>query len=309
MFGFLSAAALSATSAISPAQCSLELVVLGAGQDAGAPQLGNADDEGPRLLPTAIGVIDHDARQRYLFEVTPAVTEQIHALDQIAPPEPTTQGGLGLDGVFLTHAHIGHYLGLAYFGFEAASANQQRVYAMPRMATFLRENGPWNQMIEFENIEIVELANQQLTHLNDGFGVMPLVVPHRDEYSETVGFVLKTSGKSALFVPDLDSWEEWEEQSGDTLEALVGRIDYAFVDATFYDNNELPGRDMSAIPHPRVSETMDSLQDLRAEQRAKVHFIHYNHTNPIRDPASRESAKVERRGFNIARRGDRVCLD
>jgi len=309
VFGFLSAAALAATSAVTPAQCSLELVVLGAGQDAGAPQLGNADDEGPKLLPTSIGVIDRDARQRFLFEATPAVTEQIHALDRIAAPEPATQGGLGLDGVFLTHAHIGHYLGLTHFGFEAASAKQQRVYAMPRMAAFLRNNGPWRQLVEFNNIEIVELADQKITPLGDSLGVVPMIVPHRDEYSETVGFVLKTSGKSALFVPDLDSWEEWEEQSGDTLEALVGRIDYAFVDATFYDNNELPGRDMTVIPHPRVTGTMDLLQDLPEGQRAKVHFIHYNHTNPIRDPASNESAEVERRGFNIARRGDRVCLD
>ncbi|MHA7819951.1 MAG: MBL fold metallo-hydrolase [Erythrobacter sp.] len=293
--------------ALSPS-CPLELAVLGAGQDAGAPQLGNADDEGPRLLPTSLGVIDREAGERYLFEATPAVTEQIHALDRIAPGDPAAPGGLGLDGVFLTHAHIGHYLGLAQFGFESASASGQRVFAMPRMAEFLRTNGPWSQLVEFGNIEIVELAEDQLQPLSDTFGVWPFTMPHRDEFSETVGYLMMTPEKSVFFVPDLDSWDEWEEESGHTLEGLLARVDYAFLDATFYDDNELKGRDMSAVPHPRVLGTMERLAHLPEATRAKVHFIHYNHTNPIRDPDSAESAEVAARGFNVARRGERHCL-
>lgn len=288
--------------------CALEVVVLGAGQDAGAPQLGNPDDTGPHLLPTSIGVIDREAGQRFLFEATPAVTEQIHALDRIAPPDPDTPGGLGIDAVFLTHAHIGHYIGLAQFGFESASADGQLVIAMPRMIEFLRTNGPWSQLVEFGNIEILELPGEGLVPISDTFGVWPLLMPHRDEFSETVGYLMMTPEKTALFVPDLDSWDEWEAMSGDTLDNLLARADYAFVDATFYDDNELPGRDMSAIPHPRVLGTMERLADLPAEERAKVHFIHYNHTNPIRDPESAESAEVAARGFNVARRGDRHCL-
>jgi pyrroloquinoline quinone biosynthesis protein B len=290
------------------ATCAMEIVVLGAGQDAGAPQLGNAGDDGPRLLPTSLGLIDRELGQRFLFEATPAVTEQVHALDRIAPPDPAVPGGLGLDGVFLTHAHIGHYLGLAQFGFESASARRQRVFAMPRMAAFLRENGPWSQLVEFGNIDIVELAPGDLLPISDTFGVRPITVPHRDEYSETVGYILMTPDKTALFLPDLDSWEQWEASSGDTLKALIERVDYAFVDASFYDDNELPGRDMSMIPHPRTSHTMARLADSRADIRARVHFIHYNHTNPIRDPASAQSKQVLERGFNIARRGDRYCL-
>lgn len=282
--------------------------MLGAGQDAGAPQLGNASDAGPRLLPTSLGLIDREFGQRFLFEATPAVAEQVHALDRIAPPDPAVPGGLGLDGVFLTHAHIGHYLGLAQFGFESASARNQRVFAMPRMAAFLRENGPWRQLVDFGNIEIVELAAGNLLPISDTFGVWPITVPHRDEYSETVGYILMTPDKTALFLPDLDSWEQWEESSGDRLEALIGRVDYAFVDASFFDDNELPGRDMSMIPHPRTSHTMARLADAPADIRARVHFIHYNHTNPIRDPASAQSKQVLERGFNIARRGDRYCL-
>jgi pyrroloquinoline quinone biosynthesis protein B len=288
--------------------CAVEIAVLGAGQDAGAPQIGNAQDKGPRLLPSSLGVVDHEAGQRYLFDATPAITEQLRALDRIAPPDPETQGGLGLDGVFLTHAHIGHYLGLAYLGVEAASADRQQVFAMPRMAEFLRSNGPWGQLVEFGNIELIELADQQLVPLSDAFGVWPLLVPHRDEYSETIGYLFMTPGKTALYMPDLDSWDEWEDMTGMTLEDLLSQVDYAFVDSTFWDDDELPGRDMSKIPHPRTSYTMDRLAEADAATRAKVHFIHYNHSNPVRDPDSAESREVAERGFNVARRGMRFCL-
>lgn len=298
----------AALAGASPPTCAVEMVVLGAGQDAGAPQIGNPDDDGPRLLPSSLGVIDHEAGQRYLFDATPAITEQLHALDRIAPPNPETQGGLGLDGVFLTHAHIGHYLGLAYFGFEAASADKQRVFAMPRMAEFLRGNGPWSQLVEIGNIELIELGDQQLVPLSDAFGVWPLLVPHRAEYSETVGFLFMTPGKTALYLPDIDSWDDLEQQSGVTLEDVLDQVDYAFIDSTFWDDNELTGRDMSKIPHPRTLGTMDRLAEADPETRAKVHFIHYNHSNPIRDPDSAESQQVTERGFNVARRGMRLCL-
>lgn len=284
--------------------CDYELVVLGAGQDAGAPQIGNADDDGPRLLPSSLGLIDRVAGRRYLFDATPAITEQLAMLDGIEPPRE----GLGVDGVFLTHAHIGHYLGLAYFGREAAGASGVPVYAMPRMAEFLRSNGPWSQLVELGNIEIEEqIAGRSYT--NGQLLFTPALVPHRDEFSETVAHLasnLRTGGRGIAYVPDIDYWPQRE--GSHFLETLLRYQDLVFIDATFWDDNELPGRDMSEIPHPRVTETMDLLQDLPASERAKVHFIHYNHTNPIRDPDSPESREVEARGFNVARRGDRFCL-
>jgi len=284
--------------------CQREIVVLGTGQDAGAPQIGNADDKAPRLLQSSLGLIDRENGQRFLFDATPSITEQLVLLDSIAAPKE----GLGIDGIFLTHAHIGHYLGLAYLGREAAGAKDVPVFAMPRMAEFLRSNGPWSQLVELGIISITEMADGQVVALSDEFGVLPIIVPHRDEYSETVGFLIKTPGKRAIYIPDLDSWDEYAEAADSSLKELVAGSDYLFIDATFWDDNELGGRDMSQIPHPRVLATMDRLQSLPDDQRTKIHFIHYNHTNPIRDPQSEESREVRARGFNVARRGDRVCL-
>ncbi len=289
------------------APCDYELVVLGAGQDAGAPQIGNAEDDGPRLLPSSLALIDRVEGKRYLFDATPAITEQLAMLDAIEPPAE----GLGVDGVFLTHAHVGHYLGLAYFGREAAGASGVPVYTMPRMAEFLRGNGPWSQLVELGNIELLEFGAGdaiQAIALRPDLVVVALPVPHRDEYSETVGFLVMLPDRTFLYLPDIDGWSEWRGPNGQLLQGMLERSDYIFIDATFWDDNELGGRDMSEIPHPRVNETMDLLQGLPSEERAKVHFIHYNHTNPIRDPESGESREVEERGFNVARRGDWFCL-
>jgi pyrroloquinoline quinone biosynthesis protein B len=291
-------------------QCEVELVVLGAGQDAGAPQIGNSDDDGPRLLPSSLGLIDRRSGERFLFDASPAITEQLAMLDAVEPPKE----GLGVDGVFLTHAHIGHYLGLAYFGREAAGAKDVPVYAMPRMEAFLRENGPWSQLVELGNIQFAPLepsgwsigqeTGPRSALLAGSMQANALPVDHRDEYSETVGWIIADPEQfSFLYLPDIDRWSD-EGLSPEVIQ----KVDVAFIDATFWDDNELPGRDMSKIPHPRVKETMDLLQHLPASERAKVHFIHYNHTNPIRDPDSAESVEVLARGYNIARRGDRICL-
>jgi len=311
LFVIAGALAISSLPVAAQEPCKVELLVLGAGQDAGAPQIGNAGDEGPRLLPSSIALIDREEGKRYLFDASPAITEQLALFDSVEPPAPGSEGRLGLDGVFLTHAHMGHYLGLAWLGFEAADPKDIPVYAMPRMAEFLRTNGPWSQLVEFGNIELVSLPASdglQAVAISPELVVVHLPVPHRDEFSETVGLGIITPEMKALYLPDLDSWAELQEMGGGSLQEFVDYYDYLFIDATFWDDNEL-GRDMSAIPHPRVKATMDSLQDLSADQRAKVHFIHYNHSNPIRDPQSAESAEVAKRGFNIARRGMRLCLD
>lgn len=302
--------AASEQSAIAEAACHVELIVLGAGQDAGAPQFGNPDDpawadRSLRLTATSIAIVDHQTSERYLFDATPNITEQIQRLDRLAPGTAKNEG---VSGVFLTHAHIGHYAGLMFLGREVAGTSGVPVYAMPRMRDYLTQNGPWGQLVELGNIALQPLNNREPVTVSSKIQVTPYRVPHRDEYSETVGFIIESAQKSALFLPDIDSWEEWEQTSDLRIEDIVEQVDYAFIDATFYDDFELPGRDMSLIPHPRVTQSMDLLAHLPGEQKAGVRFIHYNHTNPIRFTGSEQSESVRARGFNVAREGDRHCL-
>jgi pyrroloquinoline quinone biosynthesis protein B len=168
----------------------------------------------------------------------------------------------------------------------------------------METNGPWSQLITLNNIELINSKpNNEITLSND-LRVTPIQVPHRDEFSETVGFKIVGTQKSALFIPDIDKWSKWGE---DITQEIAG-VDLALLDATFYDGDEINNRDISEIPHPFVIETMDVLQDLPESEKAKVHFIHFNHTNPLLDENSEASKTVKQRGFNIARTGMKFGL-
>jgi len=282
------------------------IYILGVAQDAGYPQIGcyaehclpGWTDPSLRRGATSIAVINPDSGQKFLFEATPNLSAQLYALDLEAPNER-----FQLAGVFLTHAHIGHYAGLMFFGHEAMSASNQPVYAMPRMFSFLESNGPWSQLVEFKNIQLEALQDRQTISFT-GIDVTPFLVPHRDEFSETVGYEIVGPNKTAVFIPDINKWSMWDTD----LAELVRSVDYALIDASFYDDGELPGRHMSQIPHPFVSESMGALSELSIEERAKVWFIHFNHTNPLLNAESDESKFVKSEGYNVAAEGVRLPL-
>lgn len=277
------------------------LMILGIAQDAGYPQVGcyqkhclkGWKNKSKRLSPVSIGVIDPEYKTKYLFEATPHFPQQLYQLDQNAQ-----ELNYRLAGIFLTHAHIGHYTGLMFLGHESMGAQNIPVYAMPKMKMFLENNGPWSQLVDYKNILIMPLKNQQTESLGR-VKVTPFIVPHRDEFSETVGFRIDGPEKSALFIPDINKWSVWKQD----LKSIIKTVDYAFIDATFFAQGELPGRDMSKVPHPLVSETMQELKDLSMEERHKVWLIHFNHTNPLINKNSEAYKKVKNFGFNVSEEG------
>ena len=134
--------------------------------------------------------------------------------------------------------------------------------------------------------------------------ITPFLVPHRDEYSETVGYRIEGPNRTALFIPDINKWEDWEVSIVEALEA----VNYALIDASFFADGELGNRDMSQIPHPFVSETMALFEQSSAEVRDKIWFIHMNQSNPLLNPNSDATRLVQDRGFNVAREGVRLPL-
>ncbi|MDB2382563.1 MBL fold metallo-hydrolase [Porticoccaceae bacterium] len=282
------------------------IYILGIAQDAGFPQAGcykphcmpGWNDPERKITATSLGLIDPSSKKKYIFEATPDLPEQLFLLEQEAPSDE-----FSLNGIFITHAHIGHYTGLMYLGREAMGAHGLPIYVMPKMVQYLRENGPWSQLIALNNISLMPLRNGRSEVLNN-LKVTPFLVPHRDEFSETVGYSIQGPKKTALFIPDINKWSQWKENILERIQL----VDYALIDATFYDNNELPGRDMSKIPHPFVVETMATLSLLPREQREKVWFIHMNHTNPLLNSNSDQAQEVRAQGFNIASTGLRLKL-
>jgi pyrroloquinoline quinone biosynthesis protein B len=282
------------------------LYVLGVVQDAGYPQTGCYEehcmpgwhDMHKRRGAVALGLIDPALNKKYMFEATPNLPAQLYDLEVEAPSKQ-----FELAGIFLTHAHIGHYAGLMFLGHESMGATGIPVYVMPRMSHYLETNGPWSQLVSYKNIILKPLNNNKEQVFNR-LKVTPFLVPHRDEFSETVGYLIEGPTKSAIFIPDIDKWSAWET---DIVE-LIKSVDYALIDATFYADGELPGRDMSRIPHPFVVESMEALESLSREERGKVWFIHMNHTNPLLNSESEEGKTVKLLGFNIAIEGVRLEL-
>jgi pyrroloquinoline quinone biosynthesis protein B len=275
------------------------VMVLGIAQDAGYPQMNckkeccTATWSNTELQRTTscLAIVDPTTNEQWIIDATPNIKEQLQLLKSATETEK-------VDGVLLTHAHMGHYTGLMHFGREVMGTNGIPVFAMPRMKTFLEENGPWSQLVELENIRLQKLKSDSTINLNENIKVKPFLVPHRDEFSETVGYEIMINNKSLIFIPDIDKWEKWETN----ITELIKKVDYAFLDATFYKNGELK-RDMSEIPHPFVKESMGLFSDLTETDKQKVHFIHFNHTNPLLIEGSTAQKEVLKKGFNLAKEG------
>ncbi|MFP6882038.1 MAG: MBL fold metallo-hydrolase [Roseibacillus sp.] len=284
------------------------MVVLGIAQDAGYPQAGcrkeccaSAWAEVSRRRHTVtVAIVDPKTRQRWFLDCSPDFREQLRELNRIAAPDKFP----GIDGIFPTHAHMGHYTGLLHLGREVMGTQGVPVYVMPRMRTFLETNGPWEQLVELKNIALRNLADGVTVKLNDRLSLTPMLVPHRDEYSETVGFRVTGPDRSILYLPDIDKWTRWKTK----IEEVLQTVEVAYLDGTFFADGELPGRDMSKIPHPFIAESIERFSKLDASERAKVRFLHLNHTNPALDPESDAAKAIEKAGHHVAKQGERVGL-
>lgn len=282
------------------------ITVLGIAQDGGYPHIGCQkkccanyyNGKNDRKSVVSLGLIDTKEKQKWLFEATPDMHTQLADLENNHLKTSTI-----IDGVFLTHAHIGHYTGLMYFGREALGKKDIPVYAMPKMKAFLENNGPWNQLVTLQNIELKSLQNDSIIKLNNTIKVTPFLVPHRDEFSETVGYKIEGKNKSALFIPDIDKWYKWKKD----IIAELKQVDYAFLDAAFLNQNEVK-RAMTEVPHPFVVETVELFKNESMETKNKVIFIHFNHTNPTLQSNSKERKKLNKLGFRFAEEGQNFEL-
>ena len=281
----------------------VEAILLGTAQDGGVPQAGcycancgpARTDPTRRRLVACLGLVDHTTRQSWLIDATPDFREQLHTLHNLAP-------GCPLTGVVLTHAHIGHFAGLIHLGDEAWDTRDLPVYASPRMASFLRDNAPWSQLVAMGNIKLRLLTPGSETQLSPNLHLTPLPVPHRDEFSDTLAFVVRGrsgSPRRLFYCPDIDTWDRWEHD----LRSFVAGMDVALLDATFFSADELPGRDLSQIPHPLATDTAERLAGVDCD----VRLIHLNHSNPLHRVGP-ERDWLAARGIGVGTFGERWRL-
>ena len=274
-------------------------VVLGIAQDGGYPHAGCErrcckdawKTDSLRKMVSSIAIIDPRSGLGWMFDATPDFAKQYNII--------TKEHGARLAGIFLTHAHIGHYTGLMHLGREVMGAKNIAVYAMPRMKMFLEKNGPWKQLVSLKNIHITPIKDKKEILLARDLIVEPFLVPHRDEFSEAVGYNIMGPNESLIYIPDIDKWEKWEHD----IRFWVESNSYALLDGTFYYDGEVPNRNMSEIPHPFIIESMNYFEDLLDRNQKKIFFIHLNHTNPAIQKNSAASKNIIKNGFNTARKG------
>lgn len=276
--------------------------ILGVAQDGGYPHMGCTKkccttawkNDSMRRFVVSLAIVDPVAKKWWLLEATPDIKEQLQYFKTItAGKYPYLPAG-----IFITHAHIGHYTGLMELGREVMNTQQLPVYVLPGMKTFLETNGPWSQLVKLKNIVIHPLTKDIVLSVNERIKIVPFQVPHRDEYSETAGFTIIAGNRKFLFIPDIDKWEKW----GRHIVQEVEQVDYALIDATFYNSGELPGRNIAEVPHPLVTETMTLFQHADDKTKAKLFFIHFNHTNPLLWDQSFQKM-LQKAGFHLARQG------
>jgi pyrroloquinoline quinone biosynthesis protein B len=289
------------------------VLVLGTAQDGGIPHLGGraAPDEAARRDPaqrrlvTSLLICDPATGGRWLLDASLDLTAQIdraegHPAGRRRPgPRPAL-----LDGVFLTHAHIGHYLGLAQFGREVYSSREMPLHVSSRMADFLRDNAPWDQLVRLRNVVLTPFEAKRPIELTPTLSVTPIPVPHRDEYTDTYAFLVQGPNRALLYLPDIDKWDRWDER----IEDWIARVDTAFLDGSFFGEGEIPGRAMAEIPHPLVSESLARFAKLPEAERRKVVFTHFNHSNPAALAGTPERRAIEAAGMRVAEELERIDL-
>lgn len=291
----------------------IHALVLGSVQDAGFPQVGcytERCDRGRALhaagrgrFVSSLALVEPEAERFYLVDATPDITRQ---LDLITEPAFRRRAAerRPFDGIFLTHAHIGHYTGLAVLGNEGMGIRDTPVYCSAAMADFLASNQPWRFLVDQGRITLRPLDLDRWHRIDERLEVQLWKVPHRDELADTVAFVFRGTERSLLFLPDINAWRAWER---DVAEA-VASVDVALLDGSFWSMDELPGRSIEDIPHPLMTQTMDALQEVVDRDAARVVFTHLNNSNPALDDGGPEQEEVARRGFEIAREGMRLGL-
>jgi pyrroloquinoline quinone biosynthesis protein B len=281
--------------------------VLGHAQDGGLPQTGCYSNRCNRarsesVYVSSLALVVPEARAFYLVDATPDLTRQMDLIDEPGFRERASARH-PFDGIFLTHAHMGHYLGLALLGREGLAIRPTACYCSPAMERMLRENAPWSLLVD-EGRLFFPRAPMETWHSVDGhFDMRMFAVPHRPEFSDTVGYVFRGPNRSVLFIPDIDSWERWERP----IEEVVSEVDVALLDGSFYSASEVPGRRVEDIPHPLIPHTMDRLQETLGSEH-EVLFIHLNNSNPALDAGGPQEAEILKRGFGLARQGLRIDL-
>ncbi len=282
----------------------MDFVILGTAQDGGIPHAGCLCNRCARAAATGIGarfvasaaVVDASSGAWCLLDPSPDLPRQFARL--AAAYKDSFRLSFLSASVFVTHIHLGHYWGLGFLGKEGAGTRGVPVYAGPRAAEFLRRNDPFRRIAEEGRIRIESLSADVPWK---GFvEITPVAVPHREDFSETFGFLVQGPSARVFYMPDADCVDA-------RIASAVSTADYAYVDGTFFSPGEIPGLSDGTVPHPPMSVSAEILGSA-GSARTRIRYTHMNHTNPALNPDGPERKLLEEKGLSLAEDFETVAI-
>jgi pyrroloquinoline quinone biosynthesis protein B len=236
----------------------------------------------------------------WLINVSPDVAAQI---EDFAPLQPRELRGSPIAGMLLTDANVDHIGGLAVLrqthpaGFQLFSSGVVRRIATLQAAfsPFAEPPHRWQAVTE-----PFELGGGALR-------VTPFPVPGLTPgyagRERTPGAVLAykieapAAGASVLFAPVFAAIDE-------TLAAALAGVDVAFLDGSFWSDDELraeglddkPARSLGHLPVGGAEGSLATIAPLRNRRI----YAHLNNSNPLLDPTSLAADTLRADGAELA---------
>jgi len=274
-----------------------QIFVSGTVQDGGYPHTGCREDcckeawknHLLRKNVASIAIIDHHSKKYWIIDITPDFKIQYQMINEYL------KDIYNFSGIFLTHSHVGHYIGLLELGLEILNTKNIPVYVMPQLLKFLKKNDSINFLFKSNNIRSIEIEEKHNINLSADLTISSFLVPHRNEMSETVGYNIKTKDNSIIYIPDIDAWSDWDKN----IINVVKGNDLIFIDGTFYDKRELKSRSIQDVPHPSIIESIELFKDLDKINKNKIYFTHFNHTNIVLNKKSHQYKNLLNNNFNV----------
>lgn len=269
----------------------------------------------PKLRRTRASIaVTIDKDQYILIDAGHDLKTQLETQGITPRPEKTgeTFRESRLDSVFLTHGHADHTAGIAEFC--TGKSFQLPVYAPPDLNVFLfgtEEHpnyfGELGRLAKNYVIPIDLYKNETITRL-DEIEITGFEVPHtkvlengRKYPSTTYAYEIKHDEKRVIYAPDIG------ELNPQVMKRIKG-ADVFLMDATFWWDNELER--ISGIPitshqlgHVPQEEAVETLREADV---GRVIYTHFNHTNPVLDPAQPFQKKVIEAGQENAYDGMKI---
>jgi pyrroloquinoline quinone biosynthesis protein B len=298
--------------------------VLGSAAGGGVPQWNCACQNcqavragrAPRRTQSSLAVSADGARW-LLLNCSPDIAAQIEAFSPLHPPAPR---GTPIAGMLLTDANIDHIGGLAVLrqrggrdGFVVRSSATIReiATAQPAFAPFAASPHRWIDVPLRQPIASSDDDDLVGTVLAVTAIAVPGTTPgyagRRRAPAAVVAYEIadRHTHESLLFAPVFSS-------INDALAASIARASVAFLDGSFYSDDELIDTELldkhaRTLGHQPVGGIGGTLDQLRYA-RTRIVFTHLNNSNPMLDPDSAACAALRKFGGELAYDGMELTL-